>query len=147
MNDISIPAASSPLDTQDIRLERIRLGVMARLSESLLDREVNVDVATHMAGSMVLRAFTDFAAERPRRETIEYPSSWWDYTKLSIRSSGLTPEWLKRRLHVTFKQIVFDPAIYYKYVSLPKEAHFIHVAKIESVRISKWGAPATGEDE
>jgi hypothetical protein len=111
------------LNTKEITLEKIKIAIVERVSNRLLNAIVECSEAdSFIANSIDMRLQGYIWGETGKTETIKYPATWRDAFK-----ERWFPKWLARRYPVNYR--VHEIAIRTLYpnfkISMPREVHVL----------------------
>lgn len=113
----------TPLNVQEVTLEKIKVAIMQRVSNQLLDAVVDInEVESFVHNAVDLRLQGYIWGETGKTETIKYPATWRDAFK-----ERWFPKWLLRRYPVNYQVHEISARTLYPNfkISVPNETHVL----------------------
>lgn len=117
------------IETHQIELEKIKIAIVQRISNRLLDQIVEVsEIDSFIHDAIDLRLHGYLWGETAKAEPIQYPSDWWQAFKQRWFPRWALARWPVRLTthHITLRTLYPNFRI-----SMPSEAH---VLKIETLK-------------
>jgi hypothetical protein len=114
---------NDPLNVKEIQLEKIKIGLMQRVSNHLLGPEVRFsEVESFINNSVDMQIHGYVWGERGKSETIKYPATWRDSFK-----ERWFPKWLLDRYPVQYRVHEINTTTLYPNfkVSMPRDVHVL----------------------
>jgi hypothetical protein len=119
------------LQTKEIQLEKIKIGLMQRLPGSLFDAEIRFSEEQSFVYNAVDMQIQGFIwGERGKSETIKYPATWRDAFK-----ERWFPSWLLARYPVNYRVHEINTTTLYPNfkVSMPRDTHVLKYQTLSRV--------------
>lgn len=122
------------LQTKEIQLERIKIGLMRRVSNHLLEPDVRFSEAESFIQNSVDMQIQGYIwGEHGKTETIKYPATWRDAFK-----ERWFPKWLLARYPVQYRVHEINTTTLYPNfkISMPRDTHVLKYQVLSRVERS-----------
>lgn len=111
------------IGTKEIQLEKIKIGLMRRIPNHLLDPEVRFsEMESFVCNSVDMQIHGYVWGERGKTDTIKYPATWRDAFK-----ERWFPKWLLARYPVSYRvHEISTTTLYPNFkISMPRDTHVL----------------------